>query len=161
MFQIYKQLMHIYVHVNIRNDLSYFTCVMYLFDMINCWLIMIIVVDIVSFQTHFCVPETREFQRESDFTKLCATIECQQPIPDLYKFIGRITVYNNSNSVLKSLGPENVLLRGARLKNTPYIYGNRTPSFSIFSQCSSRVLMNSFHSMWYKLIRIFIKLYFS
>ena len=153
--------MHIYVHVNIRNDLSYFTCVMYLFDMINCWLIMIIVVDIVSFQTHFCVPETREFQRESDFTKLCATIECQQPIPDLYKFIGRITVYNNSDSVLKSLGPENVLLRGARLKNTPYIYGNQTPSFSIFSQCSSRVLMNSFHSVWYKLNRIFIKLYFS
>jgi hypothetical protein len=28
-------------------------------------------------------------------------------------------------SVVRSLGPENVLLRGARLKNTPYIYGKR------------------------------------
>lgn len=82
-----------------------------------------IIVYIIKFQTHFCVPETREFQKESDYTNLCATIECEQPIPDLYKFIGRITVYNNSDSCLKSLGPENVLLRGARLKNTPYIYG--------------------------------------
>lgn len=52
-------------------------------------------------------------------------IECQQPIPDLYKFVGRMTVYGRGESVVRSLGPENVLLRGARLKNTPYIYGKR------------------------------------
>ncbi|XP_022336878.2 phospholipid-transporting ATPase IF-like isoform X6 [Crassostrea virginica] len=91
-----------------------------------------------NLKTHFCVPETREFQRESDFTKLCATIECQQPIPDLYKFIGRITVYNNSDSVLKSLGPENVLLRGARLKNTPYIYG-----CAIYTGPDTKMALNS------------------
>nr|XP_022336878.1 probable phospholipid-transporting ATPase IF isoform X7 [Crassostrea virginica]XP_022336879.1 probable phospholipid-transporting ATPase IF isoform X7 [Crassostrea virginica] len=91
-----------------------------------------------NLKTHFCVPETREFQRESDFTKLCATIECQQPIPDLYKFIGRITVYNNSDSVLKSLGQENVLLRGARLKNTPYIYG-----CAIYTGPDTKMALNS------------------
>lgn len=50
-------------------------------------------------------------------------IECQQPMPDLYKFVGRMTVHKNSENVMKPLGPENLLLRGARLKNTPYVYG--------------------------------------
>jgi hypothetical protein len=35
-----------------------------------------------------------------------------------------MTVYGQGESVVRSLGPENVLLRGARLKNTPYISCN-------------------------------------
>uniref|UniRef100_A0A673LK12 Phospholipid-transporting ATPase n=1 Tax=Sinocyclocheilus rhinocerous TaxID=307959 RepID=A0A673LK12_9TELE len=44
---------------------------------------------------------------EKDLQALPATIECEQPQPDLYK----------------SLGPENLLLKGATLKNTKKIYG--------------------------------------
>ncbi|KAK3583663.1 hypothetical protein CHS0354_021404 [Potamilus streckersoni] len=79
-----------------------------------------------NLKTHFCISDTRKFQQVDDFTKLHAYIECQQPIPDLYKFIGRITLQNENSPhepVVRSLGPENVLLRGARLKNTPYIFG--------------------------------------
>ncbi|XP_062573567.1 phospholipid-transporting ATPase IF-like [Saccostrea cucullata] len=92
-----------------------------------------------NLKTHFCVPETREFQKESDFKDLYATIECQQPIADLYKFVGRITIFNNnSDSVLKSLGPENILLRGARLKNTPFIYG-----CAIYTGPDTKMALNS------------------
>uniref|UniRef100_A0A8C2C797 Phospholipid-transporting ATPase n=1 Tax=Cyprinus carpio TaxID=7962 RepID=A0A8C2C797_CYPCA len=53
-------------------------------------------------KTHYTVPDT-----EKDLQALTATIECEQPQPDLYK----------------SLGPENLLLKGATLKNTKKIYG--------------------------------------
>uniref|UniRef100_A0A4W6EHG3 Phospholipid-transporting ATPase n=1 Tax=Lates calcarifer TaxID=8187 RepID=A0A4W6EHG3_LATCA len=53
-------------------------------------------------KTHYTVPDT-----ERDLESLNATIECEQPQPDLYK----------------SLGPENLLLKGATLKNTQKICG--------------------------------------
>uniref|UniRef100_A0A8C3AUS6 Phospholipid-transporting ATPase n=1 Tax=Cyclopterus lumpus TaxID=8103 RepID=A0A8C3AUS6_CYCLU len=53
-------------------------------------------------KTHYTVPDT-----EKDLETLNATIECEQPQPDLYK----------------SLGPENLLLKGATLKNTQRICG--------------------------------------
>ena len=34
-------------------------------------------------------------------------------------------IYEGQNNIVtRSLGAENVLLRGSRLKNTPYVYGN-------------------------------------
>jgi phospholipid-translocating ATPase len=52
------------------------------------------------------------YTTDEDFGYLQAVIECQQPIPDLYKFVGRMTVYGQGERVVRSLGPENVLLRG-------------------------------------------------
>ena len=83
------------------------------------------------FQTFICVPDTRYLQTEDTFFNFYATIECQQPIADLYRFIGRILIHNNNNSskdtTTRPLSAENVLLRGARLKNTPYVYGKGIP----------------------------------
>uniref|UniRef100_A0A3Q1IWR6 Phospholipid-transporting ATPase n=1 Tax=Anabas testudineus TaxID=64144 RepID=A0A3Q1IWR6_ANATE len=53
-------------------------------------------------KTHYTVPDA-----EKDLETLNATIECEQPQPDLYK----------------SVGPENLLLKGATLKNTQKISG--------------------------------------
>uniref|UniRef100_A0A8C2CDL1 Phospholipid-transporting ATPase n=1 Tax=Cyprinus carpio TaxID=7962 RepID=A0A8C2CDL1_CYPCA len=61
-------------------------------------------------KTHYTVPDT-----EKDLQALTATIECEQPQPDLYK--GRHYL------AFLSLGPENLLLKGATLKNTKKIYG--------------------------------------
>nr|XP_020447636.1 phospholipid-transporting ATPase IG isoform X3 [Monopterus albus] len=70
-------------------------------------------------KTHYTVPDI-----EKDLEMLCATIECEQPQPDLYKFVGRMQIYrNNQESVVRSLGPENLLLKGATLKNTKKICG--------------------------------------
>ncbi|XP_005723038.1 phospholipid-transporting ATPase IG isoform X2 [Pundamilia nyererei] len=70
-------------------------------------------------KTHYTVPDT-----ERDVESLNATIECEQPQPDLYKFVGRMHIYkNNEEPSLRSLGPENLLLKGATLKNTQSICG--------------------------------------
>uniref|UniRef100_A0A670J9G6 Phospholipid-transporting ATPase n=1 Tax=Podarcis muralis TaxID=64176 RepID=A0A670J9G6_PODMU len=60
-----------------------------------------------SHKTYYAVQDTKAFQSEQDIDTLHATIECEQPQPDLYK----------------PLGSENVLLRGATLKNTEKIFG--------------------------------------
>ena len=75
-------------------------------------------------QTFSATGLTRMHQTEQSLESLCAVIECQQPIADLYKFKGRITVYGPEGSKqVASLGAENVILRGARLKNTDFVYG--------------------------------------
>uniref|UniRef100_A0A669BDP8 Phospholipid-transporting ATPase n=1 Tax=Oreochromis niloticus TaxID=8128 RepID=A0A669BDP8_ORENI len=63
------------------------------------------------------VPQLQEVD------SLHATIECEQPQPDLYKFVGRINIYKDKEEpVARPLGAENLLLRGATLKNTQHIH---------------------------------------
>ncbi|XP_036908523.1 phospholipid-transporting ATPase IG isoform X3 [Sturnira hondurensis] len=58
-------------------------------------------------KTHYAVRDTVGLWTAESIDTLRAAIECEQPQPDLYK----------------SLGPENLLLKGATLKNTKKIYG--------------------------------------
>lgn len=69
--------------------------------------------------------ETRPLQSEDQYDTFVACIECQQPITDLYRFVGRINIYDavRGNPETQPLSAENVLLRGSRLKNTPFVYG--------------------------------------
>ncbi|XP_058890476.1 phospholipid-transporting ATPase IF-like isoform X2 [Acipenser ruthenus] len=76
-----------------------------------------------NLKTHFAVPETAVAQSVSRLEALVAIIECQQPEADLYRFVGRITVTQQEEEIVRPLGAENLLLRGARLKNTKEIYG--------------------------------------
>ncbi|XP_054435543.1 phospholipid-transporting ATPase IG isoform X4 [Pteronotus mesoamericanus] len=75
-------------------------------------------------KTHYAVRDTIGLWTAESIDTLRAAIECEQPQPDLYKFVGRINIYSNSiEAVARSLGPENLLLKGATLKNTKRIYG--------------------------------------
>uniref|UniRef100_A0A5F8GJ69 Phospholipid-transporting ATPase n=1 Tax=Monodelphis domestica TaxID=13616 RepID=A0A5F8GJ69_MONDO len=75
-------------------------------------------------KTQYSVRDTSSLNTIHSYGKISATIECEQPQPDLYKFIGRINIYRkNVDPVVRSLGPENLLLKGATLKNTKKIYG--------------------------------------
>ncbi|KAF3812689.1 hypothetical protein GH733_019491, partial [Mirounga leonina] len=75
-------------------------------------------------KTHYAVRDTTALCTAESIDTLRAAIECEQPQPDLYKFVGRINIYSNSlEAVARSLGPENLLLKGATLKNTKKIYG--------------------------------------
>ncbi|XP_074924970.1 phospholipid-transporting ATPase IG isoform X5 [Chelonoidis abingdonii] len=77
-----------------------------------------------NFKTHYAVRDTTGLRTDDDIDSLTATIECEQPQPDLYKFVGRINIYrSNQEPVARSLGPENLLLKGSTLKNTKKIYG--------------------------------------
>ncbi|XP_029460544.1 probable phospholipid-transporting ATPase IH isoform X1 [Rhinatrema bivittatum] len=77
-----------------------------------------------SHKTHCAVQDTKAFHTEQDIDALHATIECEQPQPDLYKFVGRINIYHaRDEPTARPLGSENLLLRGATLKNTEKIFG--------------------------------------
>ncbi|KAK7893226.1 hypothetical protein WMY93_022378 [Mugilogobius chulae] len=75
-----------------------------------------------SHKTYYAVQDTKAYTTEEEVDSIHATIECEQPQPDLYRFVGRINVYMNNDSVARPLGSENLLLRGATLKNTKHIY---------------------------------------
>ena len=78
-----------------------------------------------------CLPETKEHDTPEKLQSLQGMIDCQQPITDLYRFVGKITLYGERPPhVTKALQAQNVLLRGAKLKNTDYIYGEY--SFSTY-----------------------------
>ncbi|XP_031645940.1 phospholipid-transporting ATPase IG isoform X2 [Oncorhynchus kisutch] len=84
-------------------------------------------------KTHYTVPDT-----ERNLESLSATIECEQPQPDLYKFVGRMHIYrNNQEPAVRSLGPENLLLKGATLKNTQKIYG-----VAVYSGMETKMALN-------------------
>ncbi|XP_066474828.1 phospholipid-transporting ATPase IF isoform X1 [Tiliqua scincoides] len=76
-----------------------------------------------NLKTHIAVPETAVLQSVANLDKLVAVIECQQPEADLYRFVGRITISQQIEEIVRPLGPESLLLRGARLKNTKEIFG--------------------------------------
>lgn len=41
-------------------------------------------------QTYYAIPDTMAFRTEQEVDSLHATIECEQPQPDLYKWVGRM-----------------------------------------------------------------------
>ncbi|XP_038123447.1 probable phospholipid-transporting ATPase IH isoform X2 [Cyprinodon tularosa] len=76
-----------------------------------------------SHKTYHAVQDTKAYKTEEEVNCIHATIDCEQPQPDLYKFRGNINIYMGSEPVSRSLASQNLLLRGATLKNTQYIYG--------------------------------------
>ncbi|XP_048883941.1 phospholipid-transporting ATPase IG isoform X3 [Brienomyrus brachyistius] len=84
-------------------------------------------------KTHYTVPDI-----EADLQLLNATIECEQPQPDLYKFVGRMYVRREGQEpAVRSLGPENLLLKGANLKNT-----NKISGVAIYTGMETKMALN-------------------
>uniref|UniRef100_A0A3Q4IAB3 Phospholipid-transporting ATPase n=1 Tax=Neolamprologus brichardi TaxID=32507 RepID=A0A3Q4IAB3_NEOBR len=90
-----------------------------------------------NLKTHYSVAETSVCQSVSQLEALQAVVECQQPEPDLYRFVGRMTVTQHGEEIVRPLGPENLLLRGARLKNTKEIFG-----VAVYTGMESKMALN-------------------
>ncbi|XP_077408195.1 phospholipid-transporting ATPase IH isoform X2 [Vanacampus margaritifer] len=90
-----------------------------------------------SHKTYYAVQDTKAYNAEKEVDTIHATIECEQPQPDLYKFVGRINIYMNNEPVARPLGSENLLLRGATLKNTEYIY-----AVAIYTGMETKMALN-------------------
>ncbi|KAL4656941.1 putative phospholipid-transporting ATPase IH isoform X2 [Arapaima gigas] len=91
-----------------------------------------------SHKTYYAVQDTKSFNTEQEVDTLRATIECEQPQPDLYKFVGRINIYQDRDEpIARPLGSENVLLRGATLKNTEYVY-----AVAIYTGMETKMALN-------------------
>ncbi|XP_033119823.1 probable phospholipid-transporting ATPase IF [Anneissia japonica] len=77
-----------------------------------------------NLKMHRSLPITAILQDVESLESFRGFIECEQPHTDLYKFIGRMKTFDSSGQEsVYPLSPENVLLRGARLKNVQYIFG--------------------------------------
>ncbi|XP_061660313.1 phospholipid-transporting ATPase IH isoform X4 [Syngnathoides biaculeatus] len=90
-----------------------------------------------SHKTYNALQDTKAYNVENEVDSIHATIECEQPQPDLYKFVGRINIYMNNEPVARPLGSENLLLRGATLKNTEYIY-----AVAIYTGMETKMALN-------------------
>uniref|UniRef100_A0A674E7M5 Phospholipid-transporting ATPase n=1 Tax=Salmo trutta TaxID=8032 RepID=A0A674E7M5_SALTR len=82
-----------------------------------------------SHKTYYAVQDTKAFNTEEDFDTLQASIECEQPQPDLYKSVFCVC--------FRPLGSENLLLRGATLKNTQHIY-----AVAIYTGMETKMALN-------------------
>ncbi|GFG30600.1 hypothetical protein Cfor_10512 [Coptotermes formosanus] len=78
-----------------------------------------------NLKTLVCPRLLCNLSQPEQLARLNAQIECEQPTSDLYKFSGKIELFpneantgNDDNCVQK-----NLLLRGARLKNTEFVIG--------------------------------------
>uniref|UniRef100_A0A3Q2GFC4 Phospholipid-transporting ATPase n=1 Tax=Cyprinodon variegatus TaxID=28743 RepID=A0A3Q2GFC4_CYPVA len=76
-----------------------------------------------SHKTYHAVQDTKAYKTEEEVNCIHATIDCEQPQPDLYKSVRINLDLNTMFALCRSLASQNLLLRGATLKNTQYIYG--------------------------------------
>jgi magnesium-transporting ATPase (P-type) len=82
------------------------------------------------------LPATSDYTSLHDLSNLYSTITCQPPNNQLYKFVGKFKF--NDKEKEHAIEVEQILLRGAKLKNTKYIYG-----ISIYTGKHSKLMMNS------------------
>ncbi|XP_072330313.1 phospholipid-transporting ATPase IF isoform X2 [Scyliorhinus torazame] len=90
-----------------------------------------------NLKTHRAVPEVAKMQNVLQLDTLRAVITCLQPEPDLYRFVGQITIRGKSNDIVRPLGPENLLLRGASLKNSSKVFG-----VAVYTGMDAKIALN-------------------
>ena len=67
---------------------------------------------------------TQSFDTPAKLDNLRAIIECEYPHADMYKFVGRITLYPKKEETKSfPLNAPNLLVSGSTLKETDFIYG--------------------------------------
>ncbi|MCO5555633.1 hypothetical protein L7F22_009178 [Adiantum nelumboides] len=77
---------------------------------------------------------TLKFDGDGEFEGFKGLIRCEDPNANLYSFVGNL----DYESSVHSLGPQQVLLRDSKLRNTQYIYG-----VAIFSGHDTKVMQNA------------------
>ncbi|XP_007495297.2 phospholipid-transporting ATPase IB isoform X1 [Monodelphis domestica] len=66
------------------------------------------------------LPQTAKLTSREQLIKVSGRIECEGPNRHLYDFIGNLYLDGNSSV---SIGPDQILLRGAQLRNTQWAFG--------------------------------------
>ncbi|XP_072899859.1 phospholipid-transporting ATPase IB isoform X2 [Hemitrygon akajei] len=66
------------------------------------------------------LPSTANVQSTADLMKVSGNLECDAPNRHLYDFTGNLRIGDHRPV---PVGPDQILLRGAQLKNTQWIYG--------------------------------------
>jgi phospholipid-transporting ATPase len=69
------------------------------------------------------VPETAHLVSHSELSRLGGRLRSEQPNSSLYTYEGTLTMQAGGGEKELSLAPDQLLLRGATLRNTPWIHG--------------------------------------
>jgi phospholipid-transporting ATPase len=69
------------------------------------------------------VPETAHLVSPSDLSRLSGRLRSEQPNSSLYTYEATLTMHAGGGEKELPLSPEQLLLRGATLRNTPWIHG--------------------------------------
>ena len=69
------------------------------------------------------LPETAHFVSPSELGRVSGRIKSEQPNSSLYTFEATLSKQSGGGEVELPLQPDQLLLRGATLRNTPWIYG--------------------------------------
>ncbi|KAK7530263.1 phospholipid P-type ATPase transporter [Phyllosticta citribraziliensis] len=69
------------------------------------------------------IPETADFVSPSELSRLGGRIRSEQPNSSLYTYEATLTVQTGGGEKELPLAPDQLLLRGATLRNTPWIHG--------------------------------------
>ncbi|KAI9889295.1 MAG: aminophospholipid translocase [Vezdaea aestivalis] len=69
------------------------------------------------------IPETAHFVSPSELSRLGGRLRSEQPNSSLYTFEATLTMHAGGGEKELPLTPEQLLLRGATLRNTPWIHG--------------------------------------
>ena len=78
---------------------------------------------------------TKHLKTVEQLTRFQAEIEAEGPNKNLYDFSGTITVKEGEKT---PIGPNEILLRGSKLRNTKWIYG-----IAVYTGSESKLMMNS------------------
>ncbi|XP_045203321.2 probable phospholipid-transporting ATPase IA isoform X3 [Mercenaria mercenaria] len=81
------------------------------------------------------LPQTAKLLNKEDLSELTGTIECEPPNRHLLDFVGNI---RPSRRQAIPLGPDQLLLRGAMLRNTNWIFG-----IVVYTGPESKLMLNS------------------
>jgi phospholipid-translocating ATPase len=80
------------------------------------------------------LESTLELEGDENFAEFVGIIRCEDPNPNLYSFIGNIEY----DGATLALGPQQILLRDSKLRNTQYVYG-----VVIFTGHETKVMQNA------------------
>lgn len=69
------------------------------------------------------VPETSHLVNPNDLSRLSGRLKSEQPNSSLYTYEGTLTMHAGGGEKELPISPEQLLLRGATLRNTPWIHG--------------------------------------
>ncbi|KAJ8297759.1 hypothetical protein KUTeg_024290 [Tegillarca granosa] len=81
------------------------------------------------------LPQTSKLLTHEDLLDLTGTVECENPNKHLYDFVGNI---RPSGRLAIPLGPDQILLRGAMLRNTKWVFG-----IVIYTGHDTKIMLNS------------------
>jgi phospholipid-transporting ATPase len=93
----------------------------------------------VNLKIKQALPETASYLSPSDLARLSGALLCEQPNNRLYNYDGTLNLeMADGNSKSFPLDPSKLLLRGAQLRNTSWIYG-----FVVFTGHETKLMLNS------------------